>query len=256
MRGSTSADGFLKVRARRRYAVAGAGVGIAAATIMNTAVRGWQAPDNLALYVGMCVLVAAVLGTTGYLLGRREDRLWGVSITDPLTGLANRRYFEQRLDEALALCARIRRPLALLIIDVDFLKTFNDKHGHRTGDAVIRAVAGCLAKSCRASDVAARYGGDEFVVLAPSTGADDAAAMARRASALLADISRACGPEEYPLSISVGIADLDAADTRDAKGLFEAADAALLRAKSAGRHRIEVARPSNTVIPFEPRLVQ
>jgi diguanylate cyclase (GGDEF)-like protein len=157
--------------------------------------------------------------------------------TDPLTGVANRRAFDRLLAEAWA----AGRPLALLLLDIDHFKRFNDCHGHPAGDAVLRRVAAVLVASLRSpSDVVARIGGEEFAMLLQDTDAVPALATAERSLALLADADIAHGdsPIGPKVTASIGVAHRsalpdDAAPTR----LIELADAGLYEAKAAGRNR-------------------
>src|SRR3990172_11692659 len=96
------------------------------------------------------------------MIGSNEDQLQRISSTDPLTGLANRRLLDKRLREELARVDRYNHPLALMLLDLDGLKTVNDRRGHEAGDNAIPAVARTLPKACRNTDLAARFGGDEF----------------------------------------------------------------------------------------------
>lgn len=170
-------------------------------------------------------------------LQQREAEIRRLSLTDSLTGLANRR----RLDEALATeIERARRygsRLAFVLLDIDHFKRVNDEYGHGVGDAVIRAVADTLQSQVRESDVAARWGGEEFAVLLPETGAEAAAACAERIRAALERAQ--VPPVAWTLSASLGVAEL--APGEDPHSLVKRADDALYRAKDAGRNRVVVA---------------
>ncbi|HTM19294.1 MAG TPA: GGDEF domain-containing protein [Kofleriaceae bacterium] len=187
------------------------------------------------------VLVAAVAGLSalfGFTLGRSQDRLLASSLTEPLTGLANRRCFEGRLHELVASASRHNFPVALLLIDVDRLKQVNDRLGHRGGDAALRQVARCLTAACRSTDLVARIGGDEFAVLAPFTDVRRALEIAERIRRdLPAEVN--IGPDACPLTVSIGIADRRGL-VIDAAELVESADKALYAAKDGGRDRIEL----------------
>lgn len=180
-------------------------------------------------YVCLSTLVAFSL--FGFMVGRQADRLVELSTTDALTGLHNRRALFDRLRHELARAARYEEPLSLVLIDVDGLKALNDREGHRAGDAALGLVASAVRSGSRASDLAARWGGDEFALLAPSTGAEAAAQLAERVRALVA----AGGG----VTISAGIATLEP-DSRpsEPEALVRAADAALYEAKRGGRNRV------------------
>ena len=167
---------------------------------------------------------------------RRARRLAG---TDVLTGLANRRLGLRRL-VAWAGSARQRgAPLACLMVDLDEFKAVNDTYGHPIGDRVLRAAARALAEGLRGTDLIARYGGDEFLIVLPGTTAADAAAVAERLRARL--VGRLLAPLGSPLSASLGIAALRPGES--ARSLLARADAALLRAKREGGSRVAVDPP-------------
>jgi diguanylate cyclase (GGDEF)-like protein len=173
-------------------------------------------------------LLAVALGRA---LGTTFDRLRIESVTDPLTGIYNRRYLRERLLHEVERAKRYGTPLSVLIIDLDRLKTINDEHGHDTGDLALQTLGESLRENQRSSDVSARIGGDEFVVVLPHTTAADATAIADRLRASLAHTSTA-----VPLTASIGIAELDAT-TMNAEALLAAADLALYMAKAGGRNR-------------------
>jgi len=160
------------------------------------------------------------------------------SRTDPLTGLANRRYLEQMLHAEWNRCRRAATPLSCVMLDVDHFKAFNDHHGHDGGDACLRRVATLLADSIRrAGDVVARYGGEEFTVLLPDTGRDGAATVAELLKRTVADarIPHARSPIGAHLTVSVGFATLVPSRERHPAELLKAADLALYEAKRRGR---------------------
>jgi len=113
-------------------------------------------------------------------LADRVADTWSLATVDPLTGIANRQAVLARLDDELVRANRYRRQLSVIIIDLDHFKRLNDAHGHAAGDAVLRHVGQRLAASVRAVDVAGRYGGEEFLVVLPETGADAAASLAEK----------------------------------------------------------------------------
>jgi diguanylate cyclase (GGDEF)-like protein len=197
-----------------------------------------DSPDYI--YVG--VSTAAAFTLLGYILGRQADRLAELSKTDSLTGLSNARGLFEGLDAELARSRRYREPLALLLVDLDGLKSINDRHGHRAGNEAIRSVADVIRSELRKSDVGARWGGDEFAVLAPGTSRGAASALAERIRALIPERSRG-----WPLTVSVGVATVDPKldpERIDSAMLMGAADAAMYEAKRSGRDRVVVALPS------------
>jgi diguanylate cyclase (GGDEF)-like protein len=175
-------------------------------------------------------------------LKRQTDALKSLSFTDGLTEVANRRHFDNVLEHALRRAVRSGQPLALLMLDVDHFKPFNDHYGHGHGDACLKRIAREMqAVVSRPTDLLARYGGEEFVVLLPDTdlaGACNVAESLRRSIAA-AQILHACSPVAGHVTISVGVADaaLHAADPT--ANLLQRADQALYQAKQAGRNRVQ-----------------
>ena len=154
---------------------------------------------------------------------------------DVLTGVYNRRSFDERLVEWFQAFRRNGRPYALLLIDIDHFKRINDTHGHPAGDAVLRQLAQLLSDQVRASDFVARYGGEEFVVLLPETGTARAAeTVAEKIRAAVADVAF---PDAGQVTISVGLSVSEASDA-DASAVMRRADDALYQAKAAGRNRV------------------
>lgn len=167
------------------------------------------------------------------LLAEANARLAVLATTDPLTGLANRRAFDEALARESALAARGRRPLALTILDVDHFKAFNDAFGHPAGDEVLGRVAAVVRGCCRGTDVVARLGGEEFAVLLPGTDLPGGVALAERVR-----LAVAAGPWPLgPVTVSVGVAAHDAASGGAAE-LVRAADREMYRAKRGGRNQV------------------
>jgi diguanylate cyclase (GGDEF)-like protein len=156
---------------------------------------------------------------------------------DGLTGITNRRGFDQQFAEIWDAALADQSSLALLMIDVDHFKHYNDRHGHLAGDHALKSVAQRLAKSIHEREVLARFGGEEFVVLLP--GAELGAARAR-GEELRHDLE-AHGEDFEHLTVSVGVAATVPGGGVTPNGLIDAADQALYRAKHAGRNRVEVA---------------
>lgn len=183
-------------------------------------------------------------------LALRNARLLGenerLATRDALTGLANRRLFDESLQREVARSQRLDAPLSLLVLDVDHFKQVNDTYGHQTGDAVLREVADALVANTKNYDVAARYGGDEFVVLLPGCSRDDALGVADR---VRNGIARAVG--EAPVTISAGVATVPD-NAGDAERLMAAADAALYDAKRTGRDRVAGSGRNIEAVPSSP----
>jgi len=169
-----------------------------------------------------------------------QQRLAALSVQDPLTGLYNRRGILSHLAQWLAWSARYDRPVAVLLVDVDRFKEVNDGFGHPAGDAVLTAIAEALRGSVRNSDLVGRFGGDEFLVLAPETSAVDLDRVTER---LLADV-RAVKVEgvDLPVTVSVGAAWSPGGLRMGSEAVIAAADGSLYEAKSAGRDRAGIPR--------------
>ena len=157
------------------------------------------------------------------------------ALHDPLTGLHNRRWMERTLSRIVQRCARAGEPLALLMIDTDHFKRYNDDHGHLAGDRLLAAIAHLITENVRSTDRACRYGGDEFVVVLPQAGPAGAMQIAERVCRSIREQTQHLGNGrlEAPAGVSVGVASLEAG--MNVRQLLASADAALYRAKAAGR---------------------
>jgi len=171
-----------------------------------------------------------------------RERLKQDGLTDPLTGVANRRFFERRLAEEVERWSRRREPLVCMMVDIDHFKQVNDRFGHSTGDDVLQHVARFLGRGLRGVDVLARYGGEEFVLLLPNTSARQGMKIAERLRRSIAEQPcKSAAAEPIPVTVSIGIACLKPRQPpREAPAsewLFEQADRALYAAKTSGRNR-------------------
>ncbi len=167
-------------------------------------------------------------------------------LTDPLTSVANRRFFERRLVEEVERWTRQSGPLVCMLADVDHFKRINDQYGHQAGDRVLQKIASLLGHDLRASDVLARYGGEEFVLLLPNTRPDQGAAIAERLRTRVAGNAFVIAEGEFAdITVSVGFAclkpgvEIPSADP--ASWLIKQVDEALYRAKDTGRNRVVLA---------------
>lgn len=185
-----------------------------------------------------------------WMLARRMDyELIRLAREDALTGVANRRAIWDQAPQALADAARRGKSLSLLMIDVDFFKSVNDRFGHAVGDQVLVGIAEELSAQVRGRDLIARIGGEEFMVLLPDIDADDAANLAER-------LRRAVERREFPLvggdvlrcTVSIGMSLFEGED-RDWECLVQDADSALYCAKRLGRNRVELAPPREVLVP-------
>lgn len=233
-----------KTTTRRRYAALGAflALGGPLGLLVLRAVRAraasplWLVDEvscDAATYLYVAVSTMLAFSIFGFALGLQADRLRDLSRTDPLTELLNRRALQERFEEEFARASRHQLSLSVLLVDVDGLKNLNDREGHRQGDAALQETASALRRGSRITDVCARWGGDEFVVLAPETDRDEALHLAERVR-LTAGLSRPEG-----LTVSIGVATQDPARPHSsADALMSDADGALYDAKRLGKNRV------------------
>ena len=170
------------------------------------------------------------------------------AVHDPLTGLHNRRYLDETMERELVRAARYGQPIGVVMCDIDHFKVVNDRYGHPAGDEVLRAIAGLLNAGGRGSDIACRYGGEEFVLLFPDMPRDAAYARAERLRVAVAAKRITSGAAGIQITASFGVAVFpDNGKTVDA--LIGAADQAMYEAKMAGRNRVVVAPTGSTSLP-------
>lgn len=156
-------------------------------------------------------------------------------IVDPLTGVYNRRFFDEQIEREVALAGRAGTDLGLLVIDVDHFKEVNDAFGHTIGDRVLAVIATVLNEEIRRSDIPVRYGGDEFVIIAPASGSEAVADLAKRLCRKVGTTHVTCpGGKKISLTVSIGFATM--LENETAESLFMRSDAAVYEAKSAGRN--------------------
>jgi len=212
---------------------------------MDSILRLWRT-EVTRIGAVMTALISFVLGVTLFLareIGRRalaEDKLEELATTDALTGLRNRRKFDSAIDEEWRRATRQKTPLALLMIDADHFKSYNDTFGHQAGDEVLIGVAICISDSVgRAGDCAARYGGEEFAVLLPGLSSAEALQVAET---IRLKVQQWSG-EPMVTTVSIGVASLTPAPAMQWSELLRAADEALYLAKANGRNRSVLASP-------------
>jgi diguanylate cyclase (GGDEF)-like protein len=183
------------------------------------------------------------------------ERLKRVGLTDSLTGVNNRRFFDQRLIEEAARAQRTNEPLACLFMDVDHFKLVNDQHGHQLGDQVLRKIAGLIREQLRASDVLGRYGGEEFSALLVNASNDSAMEIAERIRAVIEKQQFATSEDQFmSVTISIGVATLpmecgDIGTESLSEDLVERADQAVYQAKHNGRNLVVLA--AGSTLPAE-----
>ncbi len=207
--------------------------------ILGSGDTGRFAPEQATDFLQHLAAIAAVCLENAI----NHERLNHMGLTDALTGVRNRRYFEQRLLDECSAVQRHGRPLACLFIDLDHFKRINDHHGHHNGDRVLQEIAKRITQQLRDGDMLSRYGGEEFVILLMDTDAGTAKEVAERIRANVAKHEvELPGDIRLSVTLSIGIAVMDGTVAGTAKivadELVEAADAALYLAKRDGRDRV------------------
>jgi two-component system, cell cycle response regulator len=166
-----------------------------------------------------------------------HEEIYKMTIVDALTGAHNKRYFLEFLEREIARCARYQRPLSLLMFDIDHFKAINDKHGHLTGDYVLREMSRRLLGRVRREELLARYGGEEFAAVLPETNLIGARSFGEQIRRLVADQPFEYEGDTFPVTVSVGIACVEGQDV-DVPTFIKLADENLYRAKREGRNRV------------------
>jgi diguanylate cyclase (GGDEF)-like protein len=219
----------------------------------------WGSHEQLAdlvvpavFFLGACfVLVVNFLSLETTRDVRHMSVLEQESITDPLMGIYNRRYLERRLTTEVARASRYGMPLSVLLLDIDHFKPINDSYGHQVGDVVLAELAQLIVNTVRTTDIVTRYGGEEIMVMAPSTPLKTAANLAERLRKIIAhrpfDVPAKLNRKLKALHItaSVGVACFGL-NANDFQSLIQSADEALYRAKKKGRNCVITARPVTT----------
>jgi diguanylate cyclase (GGDEF)-like protein len=170
-----------------------------------------------------------------------HEDLQRVAALDPLTGVYNRRFGQQRLTEEFGRSLRSGDPLGVLMLDLDHFKTVNDTYGHLVGDRVLQAVVKAARHALREGDVLLRYGGEEFLIVLPGAGTDDLTQMAERVRRAVADTTVTEAAQRIPVTVSIGGAGLPHTDAATPNDLIALADKALYTAKDTGRDRCIIA---------------
>lgn len=210
--------------------------------IDKTGAVGLFAMSNVIVFAMLLAVLSAIFSSaitqTADEFAARNAELSHQAATDPLTGLYNRRYLLDVLEQEALRYRRNGRPFAVIVGDIDHFKIINDRHGHHCGDAVLIAVAAALRESVRAPDLVARWGGEEFLVFLPETSLEEAINVAQRIQAQLAATPVAYAAQRLNVRMTLGVAPMLAASSVET--LLRQADEALYRGKRAGRDRIEV----------------
>jgi diguanylate cyclase (GGDEF)-like protein len=194
---------------------------------------------TLYLNLAVCAFVTLlVLGITGLVLSRYQERMEELATTDKLTGLLNRQALDVLMHQAVTRSRRSNAPLSVLLADVDHFKAVNDEHGHLVGDEVLRRVAENLREHLRESDTVCRWGGEEFLMIVQDCDASAANLLAEKLRTAIADDLRLAELASGLVTVSLGVAELQPQDSEE--GLVGRADAALYAAKQAGRNCVRL----------------
>jgi len=176
-------------------------------------------------------------------LAKARAELAALAVTDPLTGVSNRRRLQEDLEREYARAQRYGRPLACLMLDIDHFKRVNDTYGHQAGDRVLVLLADVLRETLRSTDMAGRFGGEEFMVLAPETSLSNAVIVAERLRQRVSEKSSMAGCGIPHITVSIGVATTEHPASTDPEALVHLADQALYAAKEGGRNRVVSAEP-------------
>ncbi|WP_086996060.1 GGDEF domain-containing protein [Rhizobium sullae] len=220
-------------------------------TISSFIVLVFLPPDvasDLLLSAAAPVMLANILGVLllADLLEREKQRVRMVraleneASVDPLTKLPNRRVFQRAADRCAKEASNRGRPFSIIMLDVDHFKKINDTWGHSVGDTVLSKVADLIRQTVRKTDIAARYGGEEIVILLPNTEGRDASTVAEKLRHAIESEDLIVGDIAIKVTVSIGVSAVDT-DNTNIRATIEAADKALYRAKTAGRNRVELA---------------
>ena len=172
-------------------------------------------------------------------LNEAQTHLKHMTITDDLTGLRNRRYIVERLEEEFQRAQRANGLLSIIMLDIDHFKRINDVHGHLFGDVVLRVISSRIKSILRKHDIVGRVGGEEFLVVCPDSSLEDTVVVAERIRKIIFDEPIGDGIKEVTVALSAGVSAINQADVSSER-LFSRADSALYKAKELGRNRVEV----------------
>jgi diguanylate cyclase (GGDEF)-like protein len=210
----------------------------------------------LGMTVSCLTLIIALPLATLLQRSFRHTQLLNQARADAKTGLLNAATWEQEAAAEVARAIRTGSPLAVALLDLDRFKQINDTYGHLLGDEVLRQIASTMTRVLREYDLAGRFGGEEFAMLLPQTRAVDAFRIAERVRAHISQLpiyaSGAAGSERVPVTVSIGVAALDAGSHRELTELLAAADAALYRAKASGRDQVQMISTSRGLSAVRP----
>lgn len=204
-----------------------------------TSVRDSNAIQAATFVLASVTMVLASFGMVVMTRDQADGRNLTLALHDDLTGLYNRRSIRQTLSQQMSQALRTRRPLAVLLLDIDYFKNVNDTYGHLSGDKVLRDLARCLSERLRAQDVVGRWGGEEFVAILPDTDASGAQMLAEQLR-LAVERTHFSALDQQPiaLTISIGVHALATPDADERDDMIGTADRAMYLAKQQGRNRV------------------
>lgn len=188
--------------------------------------------------MGILTYLVKIFNSVIEFAGNKADVLHNMATTDALTGLINRREFNRRIAEEFSRAKRHKTQLSLALFDIDFFKKINDTYGHHAGDVILKELGSLISNKTRTSDVACRYGGEEFVLILPETSQVEAYELLDRLREIVAEEIFNKTAKPIKATISVGVAQLDLSD-KTPVDFCERADKALYKAKEGGRNRVE-----------------
>jgi diguanylate cyclase (GGDEF)-like protein len=224
--------------------LAGAG---AVASLTVAYASGRPGADGAAMAFGVLAFLAtgAVVGAGHRAQARDARRIANLSLIDRLTGVHNYAFFADALPRECRRAARYDLPLSLVVLDLDRFKAFNDRYGHDAGNRLLTAVGDTIRASCRSSDIAARFGGEEFALIIPGP-AEEALEAAERIRLAVSRVSiLVAGGETAGTTVSAGVADFHAAEPDDGTRMLDQADKALYHSKASGRDRVTLFSPEH-----------
>jgi diguanylate cyclase (GGDEF)-like protein len=243
------------MRYRTRYALLGVFLGLGAPVgslalrvllqkhhgLLLSLLREWHQYSYFYTYMTVGTVTAFVL--FGFFIGWRSEDLNRFAITDGLTGLYNHRYLHERLDQEIERSDRYQEPLTAVILDIDDFKKVNDLYGHPFGDRVLAGIAQVILQTVRRTDLAGRYGGEEFFVIMPRTNAEQALPIAQRIVSAIGDHTFVFkGIVAVRTTVSVGLATYPSLDDgiKNKSSLLSATDQSLYKAKRTGKNKVVV----------------
>jgi diguanylate cyclase (GGDEF)-like protein len=225
----------------------GMAAALAVAGIATALVTGRAGTDGLTVAIGLGAFsatgIAVGLGHRNHL--REARRIAGISLTDRLTGVHNYAFFEDALPRECRRAERYGLALSLVILDLDRFKAFNDRHGHDAGNRLLAAVGDAIRANSRSTDVAARFGGEEFALIVPGPASEAEAAAERVREAVAGIAVLVAGGESAGTTISAGVAEFDHERPDTGARMLDQADKALYHSKASGRDRVSRFAPEH-----------